>query len=53
MKTREKRTVLVIRCDVCKKEINGNYTSIMLLDHTVIDFCSHQCREMYEIPEQN
>jgi len=48
----ETREVRVLYCDVCNKEIKGNYYSIMLLDGTKIDFCSDKCKQIYKAPMQ-
>jgi ribosomal protein L24E len=48
MKTKEKRIMSVIYCDVCNKEIKGNYTSLVVEDNKHIDFCSDKCRVEYE-----
>ena len=48
MKKTELRKIIVTYCDICGKEITGNYTSITKKDDTRLDFCSDKCLDKYK-----
>ena len=48
MKNTELRKIVITYCDICAKEIKGNYTSITKKDDTVLDFCSDKCLDKYK-----
>jgi hypothetical protein len=41
MKKKELKEVMVVYCDLCKKELKNNYSSIECKDGNILDFCNN------------